>query len=145
MQGFIPTRILVPINAGPTAEESVRLACRLARRGKAKVHVVSILEVKRALPLGTRDEEAMAEAETLLARAEEIGRELEVKLDAELLQAREAGPAIVEEVKGKGADLLVIGLPFRQRYGEFYMGKTAPYVLRYAPCRTLMFREPPPR
>jgi nucleotide-binding universal stress UspA family protein len=145
MQGFIPTRILVPINAGPTAEEAVRLGCRLARRGKATVHVVSILEVKRSLPLGSRDDDAMAAAEKLLERAEEIGKEFEVKLAAELLQAREAGPAIVEEVKAKSADLLLVGLPFRQRYGEFYMGKTAPYVLRHAPCRCLMFREPPPR
>jgi nucleotide-binding universal stress UspA family protein len=145
MHGFIPTRILVPITAGPTAEESVRLGCRLAKRGKASVQVISILEVKRSLPLGSRDDEAMAAAEKLLDRAEEIGKELDVRVDTELLQAREAGPAIVEEVKAKGSDLVVIGLPYRQRYGEFYMGKTAPYVLSNAPCRCLILREPPPR
>lgn len=144
MQGFTPTSILVPVHDGPTAEEAVRLGCRLARRGRASVHVVSILEVKRSLPLGNRDEEAVAGVEGLLDRAEQIGAQLEVRMDTELLQAREAGPAIVEEITTKAIDLLVLGLPYRQRYGEFYMGKTAPFLLRHAPCRTLIFREPPP-
>jgi hypothetical protein len=34
-------------------------------------------------------------------------------------------------------------MPFRQRFGEFHMGRTAPYVLRHASCRALLFREPP--
>lgn len=144
MQGFTPSRILVPINAGPTAEEAVRLGCRLAKRRRADVHVISILEVKRSLPLGSVDDAAAEAAEKLLDRAEQIGDEFEVKVQTELLQAREAGPAIVEEIKHSKADLVVIGLPFRQRYGEFYMGKTAPFVLSHAPCRALLFREPPP-
>jgi hypothetical protein len=38
---------------------------------------------------------------------------------------------------------VAIGMPFRIRFGEFHMGKTAPYVLRHAACRVLLFREPP--
>jgi hypothetical protein len=37
---------------------------------------------------------------------------------------------------------VVLGMPFRERFGEFYMGKTVPYVIRFAPCRVLTFREP---
>jgi nucleotide-binding universal stress UspA family protein len=144
MEGFIPTRILIPINGGPTSSEAVLLGCRLARRRKAKVHVICILEVKRSLPIGAVDESAATHAEELLDNAERIGENLEIRIETELLQAREAGPAIVEEIKAWHADLLVVGMPFRQRYGEFYMGKTVPYLLRFAPCRALMFREPPP-
>lgn len=143
MDGFIPSRILVPINGSPTSSDAVRLACRLARRRKAKVHVICILEVKRSLPIGAVDEGAATSAEGLLDQAEQIGAELEIRVETELLQAREAGPAIVEEIKTWQADLVIVGMPFRQRYGEFYMGKTAPFVLRHAPCRALMFREPP--
>ncbi|HZU76698.1 MAG TPA: universal stress protein, partial [Dehalococcoidia bacterium] len=75
-------------------------------------------------------------------RAERIGDEMDTEIETELLQAREAGPAIVDEISEWGADLVLIGLPFRQRFGEFYMGKTAPYVLRHAPCRAMLFREP---
>jgi nucleotide-binding universal stress UspA family protein len=141
-QGFMPRRILVPINGSPTDDESVRLACRLARRQRAKVYVVTILEVKRSLALGTLQDTEVERAEKMLDHAESIGSELDVEVDTELLQAREAGPAIVDEIREWQADLVVIGMPFRQRFGEFHMGKTAPYVLKFAPCRTLLFREP---
>ena len=39
-QGFTARRILVPINGSPTDDEAVRLACRLARRQRARVYVI---------------------------------------------------------------------------------------------------------
>lgn len=141
MDGFVPRRILVPINGSSTDDEAVRLACRLARRQRAKVYVVTILEVKRSVPLGAVPDAEIERAEALLEKAEAIGAEFDVELDTELLQAREAGPAIVDEIREWQADLVVMGLPYRQRFGEFHMGRTAPYVLKSAPCRALFFRE----
>jgi nucleotide-binding universal stress UspA family protein len=143
MQGFVPHRIMVPVNGSATDDEAVRLASRLARRANAKVNVVTVLEIKRSQALGTVQEAETEAAEAILQHAEKVARELETVLETELLQAREAGPAIVDEISEWKADLVVLGLPFRQRFGEFYMGKTAPYLLRYAPCRALLFREPP--
>jgi nucleotide-binding universal stress UspA family protein len=140
--GFVAKRILVPVNASPTDEEAVRLACRLAIRNRAKVYAVSILEVKRSLPLDAVPEAGMERVERLLDAAERVGKELDVKVDTELLQAREAGPAIVDETRTWHADLIVLGMPYRERFGEFYIGRTVPYVVRHAPCRVLAFREP---
>ena len=140
-QGFTARRILVPVNGSATDDEAVSLACRLARRQRAKVYVITILEVKRSVALGSVPDAEVDRAEALLDHAESLGAELDADVDTELLQAREAGPAIVDEVREWQADLVVVGLPYRQRFGEFYMGKTAPYVLRYAPCRTILFRE----
>jgi nucleotide-binding universal stress UspA family protein len=142
MQGFVPHRIMVPVNGSPTDDEAIRLGCRLARRANAKVNVVTVVEIKRSQALGTVQEAETEAAEAILEHAEKVAHELETVLETELLQAREAGPAIVDEISEWKADLVVLGLPFRQRFGEFYMGKTAPYVLRYAPCRALLFREP---
>jgi nucleotide-binding universal stress UspA family protein len=144
MVGFTPQRILVPISGAETDVEAVRLACRLARRGKAKVMVVTVLEIRRSLALGTVQDVEMDRAEKLIDQAEKMARELETDIETELLQAREAGPAIVEEIAHWKADLVVVGMPFRMRFGEFHMGRTAPYILRHAPCRALLFREPPP-
>lgn len=141
MQGFTPRRILVPVNGSHTDDEAVRLACRLARRQRAKVYVITIIEVKRSVALGAVPQGEVERAEALLDRAEAIGAEHEIDVEIELLQAREAGPAIVDELREWKADLVVVGMPYRQRFGEFHMGKTAPYVLRYAPCRALVFRE----
>lgn len=144
MIGFIPQRILVPVNGAETDVEAVRLGCRLAKRGKARVMVVTVLEIRRSLALGTVQDAEMDKAEKLVEQAERVARELETEIDTELLQAREAGPAIVEEIAHWKADLVVVGMPFRERFGEFHMGRTAPYILRHAPCRALLFREPPP-
>jgi nucleotide-binding universal stress UspA family protein len=143
MVGFTPQRILVPVNGAQTDAEAVLLGCRLARRGKAKVMVVTVLEVRRGLALGAVQDTELDRAEQLIEHAEKMARELETEIETELLQARDAGPAIVEEIAHWKADLVVIGMPFRQRFGEFHMGKTAPYILRHAPCRALLFREPP--
>jgi len=132
---------MVAINGSPTDEEAIRLACRMSRRARGKVYVITILEVKRSVALGSVPDAEVDRAEALLDHAESLGAELDADVDTELLQAREAGPAIVDEVREWQADLVVVGLPYRQRFGEFYMGKTAPYVLRYAPCRTILFRE----
>lgn len=121
------------------------MACRIARRQKARLYVLTVLELKRSVPLGTVQEEEMQAAEALLQAADTVAAELDVEVETEILQAREAGPAIVDEVSQWGADLLIIGMPFRERYGEFHMGKTVPFLLRHAACRALLFREPPPR
>jgi nucleotide-binding universal stress UspA family protein len=143
MVGFTPQRILIPVSGAQTDAEAVRLGCRLARRGKAKVMVVTVLEIRRSLALGTVQDVEMDKAEEILDTAEKMARELETEIETELLQARDAGPAIVEEIAHWKADLVVVGMPFRVRFGEFHMGRTAPYILRHAPCRALLFREPP--
>ncbi|HWF58624.1 MAG TPA: universal stress protein [Candidatus Dormibacteraeota bacterium] len=142
MAGFIPQRILIPVSGAHTDAEAVRLGCRLARRGRAKVMVVTVLEIRRSLALGTVQDVEMDRAEKILDDAEKMAGELETEVETELLQARDAGPAIVEEIAHWKADMVVIGMPFRIRFGEFHMGRTAPYVLRHAACRVLLFREP---
>ncbi len=37
-----------------------------------------------------------------------------------------------------------MGVTYRKRFGEFYLGQTTPYVLKNAPCRVWVAREPPP-
>ncbi|MFN2568578.1 MAG: universal stress protein [Candidatus Dormibacteria bacterium] len=145
MPGFTPHRVLVPINGSPTDDEAVRMACRIARRQKARLYVMTVLEIKRSLALGTVQDAEMNAAEGLLENADGIAAEMDVEVETEILQAREAGPAIVDEVGQWGADLIIVGMPFRERFGEFYMGKTVPFILRHAACRALLFREPPPQ
>ena len=142
MEGFTTRRIVVPVNGAATDEDAVMLACRLARRDKARVSAVSVMVVRRGLPLGTRLDSDMEEAERVLERAEAVGARLDISVHTELLQAREAGPAIVDQAREWNGDLLVIGVPFRERFGEFHMGRTVPYLLKFASCRVLLIRQP---
>ncbi|GAC1339411.1 MAG: hypothetical protein NVSMB29_06670 [Candidatus Dormibacteria bacterium] len=136
-----PRRILVPVRGAPNDDEAVRIGCRFARRAKGKVFAITVLEVRRALALGDLDQAHVQAGEGVLDRAEQVGRELDTTVETELLQAREAGPAIVDELREWHADLCVMGVPYRERFGEFHLGRTAPYVLRYAGCRVLLLRD----
>jgi nucleotide-binding universal stress UspA family protein len=67
------------------------------------------------------------------------------RLEAVLLQARDVGAALVDETTERDADLLVLGLPYRKRFGgDFAIGRTIPYVLKNAPCTVWVVREPIP-
>jgi nucleotide-binding universal stress UspA family protein len=50
----------------------------------------------------------------------------------------------VDEAIERGVDLIVIGLSYKKKFGEFSLGSTVPYVLRNAPSWVIICREPIP-
>jgi nucleotide-binding universal stress UspA family protein len=143
MPGFTPHHILVTVNGTATDEEAVRFACRLALRPRASVLAITVVEVPRGIALSTVAGTAVGTAEKLLKRAEEIGRDYDIEVHGEVLQAREAASAIVEEITERHVDLAVVGMAYRERFGDFYMGRTVPHILQHAPCRVFLLREAP--
>ncbi len=135
------SRILVPVKGQPDDDEAVRLACVMAKRHKAKIYVVYVIEVPRALPLNADLPEELHQAELALDRAEQVADEFNCEIEAELLQARFAGPAIADEAVDKGIDLIIVGIPYRTRLGDFHLGSTATYVLKNAGCRIWLCRD----
>jgi nucleotide-binding universal stress UspA family protein len=140
MPGFTPHHILVPVNGAATDEEAVRFACRLALRPRASVLAVTVVEVPRGLALSRVENAEVAAAEQILNRAEEIGKDYAIEVKGEILQARVAAHAIVDEIAAREIDLAVVGLTYRERFGDFYMGKTVPHILQHAPCRVFLLR-----
>ena len=134
-------RILVPVNGNPTDDEMVELACEVARRSNAQIYAIHVIEVKRTMPL---DAELPAEAqrgEDVLDRAEQVAERFDQQIETDLLQARDVGPAIVDEALERGIDLIVLGVTYKKRLGDFDLGRTAPYVLKHAPCRVWVCRQ----
>ena len=101
----------------------------------------SDLEVKRSLPLDADLPMEATRGEEVLDRAEEIASNLDESIQTELLQARDVGTAIVDEAINRGADLILLGVSYEKRFGEFTIGKTVPYVLKNAPCRVWICRQ----
>jgi nucleotide-binding universal stress UspA family protein len=135
------SRILVPIKGNPSDVEVLELACEIARKSKAQVYAIHVIEVKRTLPLDAELQEEAERGEDLLNQAEQVGERLGVAIHTDLLQAREVGSAIVDEVLERGVDLVVVGLVLKKRFGEFGLGTTLPYVLKHAPCRVWVCRQ----
>ena len=134
--------ILVPVDGSEASMMAVEFACTLAKRARGKVHVVHVIEVKRSLPL---DAELVAEAqrgEEILSEAESAAKRQDYEVEGDLLQARDAGHAIVDESIERQADVVVLGVPFRRPFGEFELGKVPSHVLKSAQCEVILLRMP---
>src|SRR5512141_2189715 len=136
-------RAVVALNGGSSDSRIVRLVADEARHAKAEVVAVHVLEIDWTLPLDADIAGNSDEVQRVLDSAEGVAEEYKVRLEPVLLQARDVGAAIVDEAVERGADLLVVGLPYRKRFGgEFAIGRTIPYILQNAPCAVWGVRDP---
>jgi nucleotide-binding universal stress UspA family protein len=139
-------KVLVPVSGNGVDSEVIGLACEIAEKNGATVYVVYVIEVDRSMPLDAPDVAKTSVAEDILVRAEDIARADGYQIDTGLIQAREAGAAIVEEARDGGVDLIVMGVGYRRRLarrpGEFDIGDTTSHVLREAPCHVILYRAP---
>ena len=134
-------RILVPVAGTEADDEAIRLACRLARRDKGKIRAVYVITLKRTLPLDAEIESEIGKAEEILDHAESIAEEQDYEIETDLLQAREAGPTIVDEAVEREVDLILMGVTYKRRFGQFSLGSVVPYVLKNAPCRVILYHQ----
>ncbi|MCX7911863.1 MAG: universal stress protein [Dehalococcoidales bacterium] len=135
-------QILVPVGGiRDVDEETVKLACRLAKINKGKVLVVYVVTVKRALPLDAEIESEIKKAEDILDNAEGIAAEEGYEVETDVLQAREVGPAIVDEAVERSVSLILMGISYKQRFGQFSLGNVVPYVLKNSPCPVILYQQ----
>ena len=135
-------RILVPVDGSPAAERTFRWACRYAKQHKAELHAIHIIEVPLHLPLEAEMAMETAKGELALTRMEDIGEEERFKsIEAKSLKARRAGPALVQEAEERHMDLVILGIPYRRRFGGCHLGATSSYIFDNASCRVIFLRE----
>jgi nucleotide-binding universal stress UspA family protein len=132
--------ILVPTDGSPASMEAIALACGIAKRNKGKVFVVHVIEVKRSLPLDADLTSEVAEGEGILAEAERIASDADFDVEGELLQAREAGHAVVDEAAERSADVIIIGMESERPFGGYQLGRLPQYALKNAPCHVWLWR-----
>jgi nucleotide-binding universal stress UspA family protein len=138
-------RAIVALAGGPQDERIVRLVAELARPVRAEIVGVHVVEIEWSLPLDADIASRSEEAQQVLDQAEVTAETAKTRLEPVLLQAREVGAALVDEATERDADLLVLGLTYRKRFGgDFAIGRTIPYVLKHAPCAVWVVREPIP-
>jgi nucleotide-binding universal stress UspA family protein len=152
--------ILVPVDGSDASLEAVFLACTAAKRNKGKVYVVYVIEVHRSLPLDADLRPEAIKGEEVLDRAERRAEEVDFQVEGELLQARDAGHAIVDEAIERGVDGIILGVGYKRPLaegagfawprggkpaplpGEFRLGKVTQYVLENAPGEVWLIRLP---
>ncbi|MEE9399761.1 MAG: universal stress protein [Dehalococcoidales bacterium] len=133
-------KILIPVVGTEADEEAMRLACRLAKKDKGKIWSVYVITIKRSLPVDAEIESEIQKAEEILNRMETVAEEQDYKVDTDILQAREAGPAIIDEAAEREVDLILMGVKYKRRFGQFSLGSVVPYVLKNSPCPVLLYQ-----
>jgi len=135
-------KILVPVAGTEADEEAIKLADRLlAKKNRGEICAVHVISIERALPLDAEIESEIRKAEDILNHIESTAEGQGCKIETELLQAREVAPAIVDEAIEREVDLILIGVTYKRRFGEFSLGDVVPYVLKNAPCRVILYHQ----
>ena len=136
-------RAVLSLDGGPVDDQVIDFGCKLARADKSELVAVYVVEVEWRHHLDDDLEAHREEASRALDLAEGMAEKEEVPLESQLLQARDVGAALVDEAVALEADAIVMGLPYKVRFGgDFALGQTIPYVFKNAPCRVFIVREP---
>ena len=133
-------KVLVPVHGDDSDESALALACKFAKESKGKVYILYVIEVARRLPLDADVSQETAKGEQVLQQMEKLGKKQQADVDAEILQARDAGPAVVQEAVEREVDVIVVGLSYKRRYGVFNLGSTVSFILKNSPCPVLLWR-----
>ncbi len=136
-------RAVIALSGSPVDNQIVRLALEVTRQSHAELIAVHVVELDWTQPLDADVAERSEEAQRVLDAAEAIVEAHHGQLESVLVQARDVGAAIVDEAAAREADLLILGLPYRTRFGgDFAIGRAVPYALKNAPCMVWVVREP---
>jgi nucleotide-binding universal stress UspA family protein len=133
--------ILVPLKGNSSDRDVMKHAALLAKKSHSLLYAVHVVVVPQEFALESEQPDEVAHGEQVLEEAAKIAQEYSIEFESGILQARQAGVAIVEEAIERSASLIMMAVTFRDRRGEFNMGKTVPYVLRNAPSRVWIYRE----
>ncbi|TME33996.1 MAG: universal stress protein [Chloroflexi bacterium] len=124
-------RILVPLAGNEADDAALRLAALLLTGTMGEASLLQVIEVPFDRQLDAEDPTAVAFADEVLGRAETFLESKEVKVRTAVVQARAAGAAIVDEAVEWAADLIILGLRYKKRFGGAWdAGRTVPYVMR---------------
>ena len=136
-------RAVIALSGGQFDNAIVRLALEVGRQSHAELIAVHVVELDWTQPLDADVAERSEEAQRVLDAAEAIAESMHGRLESVLVQARDVGAAIVDEAAARDADMLILGLPYRTRFGgDFAIGRAVPYALKNAPCAVWVVREP---
>lgn len=134
-------RILVPVTGTDADDETMHMACWIAKRDKSRLYAMHVITIKRSLPLEAEIETETRRAEELLDRMTKIAEEADIQLETDLLQAREVAPTIIDEAVDRRIDLIIMGVKYTRRFGQFSLGSIVPYILKNAPCQVMLYSQ----
>jgi nucleotide-binding universal stress UspA family protein len=138
-------RVLVPVSGGNSDERLLEALGSICQISKPQFTLVYVVEVPQAMPIDAELPGEIARGESVLERAEtylkkRLGDKNTNGVITELLQARTAGAAIVDEATEQNADMVMLATEARVRHGKTTLGDSVGYVLKNCPCEVFLVR-----
>ncbi len=130
--------IIVVFSEDIHSEHMMVLAARLARREKAELLAVYVVEVPLILPQGAQTPDEDRRGYQALATAEVIAQHRGVHIRAELIHARQTAPAVIDLAKREQANLIVLGSYREGKYTGAPLGRAIEEIASRALCDVLI-------
>lgn len=136
-------RILIALDGSEHAFKALAEALDLAKRCDAELHTISVEEIPQyggtvgeVIEEQDWEEHRFREA---IQKSREMAEAAEVEIHPHLLVGHEV-KTILEFVKSKGFDLLVVGFMGHSALYDRVMGSTCQSLVRLAPCSVLVVK-----
>lgn len=130
--------VLIAFSSEIHSEHMTALAARLARREKAELLAVYIIEVPLTLPMDADMTEERRTALDVLATAEALARANNVDIQTEIVPARKVSEAVISLARQRKAQLIVMGSYREGKYATAPLGKAIEAISALAPCDVLI-------
>ncbi|MBM3463286.1 MAG: hypothetical protein FJX76_14385 [Armatimonadetes bacterium] len=133
--------VMLPILGGGDPRTAIHHAVNVARDREAKLYLVYVLEVPRALalnaPLGEQEKIAVAS----MNNAEALTRREGITPALYLHRGRDVSEGLIEAAQKLKADVIVLGIP-TSGTSERSLSHVVDTLLRRAPCEVIIDRPP---
>jgi nucleotide-binding universal stress UspA family protein len=133
---------LVGLKTRDHAASLTELACRVADPDETLL-LVHVIELPEITPLNAPIPDLDRQAEQILHVGADVARRHRRKVRTQVMRARSAGKALLEELKDRKVALAVLGSHHGRSLQEYLLGTTHQYLAQRAPCRLLL--DIPPR
>jgi nucleotide-binding universal stress UspA family protein len=131
--------VLVPVQGTALSDRLVALGSQMAKARQARIEVIYVIEVPLTLPLDAKMPGGEARAQDVFERAQRIADRYGIHVETKVVNAREAGMAIIEEAVSSAADIILMG-DVPRRPGGTRFGTTTTYVFARAPSEVIIDR-----
>ena len=139
-------RILVPVDGSPTSLTALAAALRLARESGGRVRLVHFFDALDYLTGFECRAQAVQDAQDcaalVLEEAAAAAAAAGVAAETRLIEPGVAGlgPAIADDARAWGADLVVVGTHGRRGFERAVMGSGAEQIVRLSPVPVMTIR-----
>ena len=135
---FLAKSVVLPVNRGWGYENGFELACSLTKASRGIIYAIYVIEVKLEYPLDSEIDEETAKGEETLAYIEDLAKGTKCLVEAQIMQARQAGPAILQEADNISADIILLDTKRTHGSNGFPMGRTSSYILKHSLCPVIL-------